>query len=185
MIILPLRERSTRLESGSTAWSNPRSPLGSWQQGDTRWFLLEVVFIGTVVLSFHWNLPIRESWLSGWVRVGERNIEVNNWPSLDSTLYSTLDSTSLDSSLYSTKTKYAVTITNMQFNTNTETKFSLCYSRKQMVLFYFFQKFPKGRGKKKTVKKRSGWPLWGGRGGHPPSAWPLLFVKLLTHFCPL
>ena len=39
--------------------------------------------------------------------------------------------------------------------------------------------------KKKTVKKRSGWPLWGGRGGHPPSAWPLLFVKILTHFCPL
>ena len=44
----------------------------------------------------------------------------------------------------------------------------------------------KGRvQKKKTVKKRSGWPLWGGRGGHPPSAWPLLFVKILTHFCPL
>ena len=61
-----------------------------WQQGGTRWLLLEVVFIGTVVLSYHWNL-LRESWLSGWVKVGERNIEVNNWPSLDSTLYSTLD----------------------------------------------------------------------------------------------
>ena len=39
--------------------------------------------------------------------------------------------------------------------------------------------------KKNTGKKRSVWPLWGGRGGHPPSAWPLLFVKIWTHFCPL
>ena len=38
----------------------------------------------------------------------------------------------------------------------------------------------KGRGQKKTVKKRSGWPLWGG--GHPPPAWPKLFVRILGLF---
>ena len=40
----------------------------------------------------------------------------------------------------------------------------------------------KGRGKKKTGKKRLGWPLWGGWGGHPPPAWPKLFVKILGLF---
>ena len=32
---------------------------------------------------------------------------------------------------------------------------------------------------KKTGKKQSGWPLWGGKGVTPPPAWPLLFVKII------
>ena len=43
----------------------------------------------------------------------------------------------------------------------------------------------KGSIKKKTSIKRSGWPLGGGRGGHPPPAWPLLFCENFDPFCPL
>ena len=39
--------------------------------------------------------------------------------------------------------------------------------------------------KKKTGKKRSGWPLGGGRGGHPPPAWLLLFCENFDPFYPL
>ena len=42
-IIFP-REQLTQLESGSTPWSNPRSPLESWLREGTRWDLYSSIY---------------------------------------------------------------------------------------------------------------------------------------------